>query len=64
VPAAAIVARRRREGHAKDGRPWRFASDGAAQGDHVEILSGLRAGDAVVAQPGSSWRGQTVKVEQ
>jgi multidrug efflux pump subunit AcrA (membrane-fusion protein) len=37
---------------------------GRRQGGHVEIVSGLSAGDPVVEKPGNLAGGQPVKVEQ
>lgn len=66
IPASAIVvfAGVEKVIGVKDGKSVEMrVQTGRRQGDQVEIASGLRAGDAVVAQPGNLAGGQSVKVE-
>ncbi len=67
VPASAIVvfAGVEKVIGVRDGKSVEVrVQTGHRQGDRVEIISGLRAGDAVVAQPGNLAGGQAVTVER
>jgi RND family efflux transporter MFP subunit len=67
VPASAIVvfAGVEKVIGVRDGKSVEIrVQTGRRQGDQVEIVSGLRAGDPVVAQPGNLAGGQTVTVEK
>jgi RND family efflux transporter MFP subunit len=67
VPASAIVvfAGVEKVIGVKDGKTMEIrVQTGRRQGGHVEIVSGLSAGDPVVEKPGNLAGGQPVKVEQ
>jgi multidrug efflux pump subunit AcrA (membrane-fusion protein) len=67
VPAAALVvfAGVEKVIGVKDGKSVEIrVQTGRRQGDQVEITSGLRAGDLVVARPGNLAGGQAVTVER
>jgi RND family efflux transporter MFP subunit len=67
VPASAIVvfAGVEKVIGVKDGKSVEIrVQTGRRQGDQVEIVSGLRAGDGLVAQPGNLAGGQAVTVEK
>jgi membrane fusion protein, multidrug efflux system len=66
VPATAIVvfAGVEKVIGVKEGKTVEMrVQTGTRQGDRVEIVSGVRAGDAIVAQPGNLGGGQAVTVE-
>jgi RND family efflux transporter MFP subunit len=67
VPASAIVvfAGVEKVIGVKEGKTVEMrVQTGGRQGDRVQIVSGLRAGDAVIAQPGNLGGGQPVTVEK
>jgi hypothetical protein len=65
VPLASIVRRGALTGVyvVEDGRAWlRWVRLGLPQGERVEVLSGLAAGETVVAAPGGLFDGARVSV--